>query len=231
MALADNFVQGPGSDAVGERSAVVSAILCRLGKKIHATNVPQTIFNGYRLLVGSSSTTKGVFVARSRTPRSDEIVVDAGSIASEQQLDKQAARYSVETTDAEIVLRIKYPALPDDSKADPAAVRALFQWWMEFAAATGVAVVPKAIEYSSEDLYILGREMAETMAMDLSDMSRGQLEEMGIFFYESGKMARWSGAIRDGRLVSLDTIRDLVIYATMAARIRETGNWPGVELS
>jgi hypothetical protein len=50
--------------------------------------------------------------------------------------------------------------------------------------------------------------------------------EIGIWGYLVGKVARWTGAIKEGRRVSEDTIFDINIYSKMAMRNRDVGGWP-----
>lgn len=104
----------------------------------------------------------------------------------------------------------------------------LRQWWFERAADEIERTVPKAIEYGSDDLIEIGRQMAE--AMDFAVMpSNAGLAELGVYFYMVGKMARWTSAIRRGDQVSDDTLFDIGVYVRMAQRIRHTGGWPGTE--
>jgi hypothetical protein len=51
-------------------------------------------------------------------------------------------------------------------------------------------------------------------------------EELAIAFYAYGKLSRIIGAISDGRRPSDDCWHDLGVYARMAQRVRETGDWP-----
>lgn len=103
----------------------------------------------------------------------------------------------------------------------------LTQWWLNRAADEIEATVPKAVEYSSTDLHDMGRDLAETMGMDVPSMSVGELTELGIYAYMLGKFSRWKGAIKDGRRVSDDTLLDIGVYVRMVQRVRDVGSWPG----
>lgn len=101
---------------------------------------------------------------------------------------------------------------------------AIEDWWLENARQAIEAVAPKAAEYGSTDLAELGRDLA--MLMNRDGMSHEELTELGIYMYMLGKFSRWRDAIKDGRRVSLDTIYDIKVYATMAERNRAVGGWP-----
>lgn len=98
-------------------------------------------------------------------------------------------------------------------------------WWKRVANREIDAVVPKAIEYGADDLVVIGQELALLMGRTVGDE---EATELGIYFYELGKMARWRSAIREGRRVSDDTLHDIGVYIRMAQRNREVGSWPGV---
>lgn len=101
----------------------------------------------------------------------------------------------------------------------------LEQWWLAMANEEIERTVPKAIEYGSTDLDEIGRQM---LAAGLRDTHETSTEELGIYFYMVGKMARWTDAIRTGRRVSDDTLFDLGVYVRMVQRIRSAGGWPGI---
>jgi hypothetical protein len=101
-------------------------------------------------------------------------------------------------------------------------------WWTKLAQADMEIAVPKAVEYSSTDLDLVGRWMAGLLGIKLPDEPGIEIE-LACMFYLFGKMARALGAYRDGRRPSDDTIRDARIYLTMLTRARETGGWPGTE--
>lgn len=100
----------------------------------------------------------------------------------------------------------------------------LANWWRNTAETEIEMVVPKAIEYSAQDLADIGRTLASMANHDITDDE--EATELGIAFYILGKIARWTGAIKEGRRVSDDTLLDIVIYAKMAQRNRQSGGWP-----
>jgi hypothetical protein len=101
---------------------------------------------------------------------------------------------------------------------------AIEDWWIVNAQEAIEQVAPKAAEYGSTDLAELGRDLA--MLMNRDGMTHEELTELGIYMYMLGKFSRWRDAIKDGRRVSLDTIYDIKVYATMAERNRDVGGWP-----
>lgn len=102
---------------------------------------------------------------------------------------------------------------------------ALTDWWNDRTRSDIEGVVPKAIEYSAVDLIEYGRTLALVMGLK-ADVTDEEATEIGIWGYLVGKVARWTGAIKEGRRVSDDTIHDIYIYAKMAQRNRDVGGWP-----
>lgn len=99
----------------------------------------------------------------------------------------------------------------------------LAAWWQNTVADDILQTAEKAIEYGSEDLLMIGRTMARIQGLTVTD---AQAAELGVLFYIYGKVARWVSAVKDGRIVSDDTLKDISIYAMMARRVREKGSWP-----
>ena len=126
---------------------------------------------------------------------------------------------------------------------DP-AVRQLAQWWRDKAEDEIAGVIPKAIEYGSDDLEEMGRTLLNMMGHRCNrdcilpdedpnatgGILQAHAQEVGIWFYTLGKMARWTAAVKAGKRVSTDTLLDMGVYSTMARRIRVNGSWPGVDL-
>lgn len=100
---------------------------------------------------------------------------------------------------------------------------ALADWWHEQANQEIERTVPKAVEYGSDDLVFIGRALADLLDREVGDE---EAAELGIFFYELGKMARWRAAIKQGGRVSDDTLFDFGVYIRMAQRVRAVGGWP-----
>lgn len=102
---------------------------------------------------------------------------------------------------------------------------ALGDWWLERARQEVEKVAPKAIEYSAVDLIEYGRTLALVMGRN-EGMSDEEAAEIGMWGYLVGKIARWTGAIKEGRRVSNDTLHDVGVYVKMAQRNRDVGGWP-----
>lgn len=101
---------------------------------------------------------------------------------------------------------------------------ALRNWWEETSEAELVACVPKAVEYGSTDLAVIGRTQGRLMGRE--NLTHEEATELGIFFYLMGKIARWEDAIINGRRVSDDTLHDVAVYTKMMQRTRAVGGWP-----
>lgn len=106
------------------------------------------------------------------------------------------------------------------------ARKILREWWAELAEAEADQVIGKAIEYGSQDLVDIGRDLA--LCMGRADISAEEAAELGIYFYLRGKLSRWTGALVRGERPSDDTLKDLGVYVRMAQRVRAAGGWPGV---
>lgn len=117
---------------------------------------------------------------------------------------------------------------PDsEPSVDPeytAAHAVIADWWRDIAEEEINKVVAKAVEYGSTDLYEVGRALG--LVFGWEGMSHEEAVELGIYFYELGKFARWTDAIRNRRRVSDDTLHDLGVYVRMAQRNRAVGGWP-----
>ena len=96
-------------------------------------------------------------------------------------------------------------------------------WWLADAREVAEATVPKAVEYGSVELIEAGRTLARLMGRD--EVSDQEAAEVQIYQYVMGKMGRWTAALSRGERVSDDTILDLMVYATMVRKIRQTGEW------
>ena len=98
----------------------------------------------------------------------------------------------------------------------------LASWWMEEAAKEVANLVPKAINYGSVDLDIMGEALLSLLPR-LRGIVSGQ--ELVIAFYLQGKISRLIGGYEQGVLPNRDTPEDIKIYAGMLLRVRETGTW------
>lgn len=113
----------------------------------------------------------------------------------------------------------------------------LQDWWMEGARAEIEPMIRKMEEYGgngrAQDLVDMGRRLYEAgvklpgqYVVDIRDAEDSQFIELAIYFYVMGKLGRWTAAINEGRAVSDDTLKDIVIYTKMLQRTREVGGWP-----
>lgn len=100
----------------------------------------------------------------------------------------------------------------------------LQDWWRKTTEEELESLMPKVVAYGSRDLEVMG----DVMLMSYPNL-RGVVapEELAIGFYSLGKMARIMGAYADGHAPSFDSWHDLAIYARMAQRVRDVGQWPG----
>lgn len=105
-------------------------------------------------------------------------------------------------------------------------VKELKKWWADKADFESGQVAPKAVEYGSADLKIMGQAMAMVSGRFGDDIPDRVWIELAIAFYALGKVARLFGAYEQGRLPSDDTWHDLGVYCRMAQRVRESGGWP-----
>jgi hypothetical protein len=103
----------------------------------------------------------------------------------------------------------------------------MLKWWDAYMHQCGVATVPKAISYGSEDLKIMGASMASLLRIEGDDQERAiRGQQAAIAFYMLGKIGRIISALRDGTPIPPDHEYDLLVYAAMLRRIRENGSWP-----
>lgn len=114
------------------------------------------------------------------------------------------------------------PRLPSEGLED--RIRASVAWWVADAQENAEKTMPKAIEYGSVELVEAGRTLARLMGRP--DVSDQEAMETQIYQYVMGKMGRWTAALSRGERVSDDTVFDILVYATMVRKIRETGEWP-----
>jgi len=103
-------------------------------------------------------------------------------------------------------------------------------WWEKKADEEIERTMPKVSEYGATDLEEIGRHMVAAGVKPPmgapGTWATPQRQELGIYFYIVGKMARWSDAVARGEFVSDDTLFDIGVYIRMVQRIREAGGWP-----
>lgn len=98
----------------------------------------------------------------------------------------------------------------------------LCMWLETHDQATREATLPKAIQYGSVDLELMGQAL-EAMMPQLNGKIRGT--ELAIQFYALGKLARLVSGYAEGIVPDVDSWHDLEIYSKMAQKVRETGDW------
>lgn len=103
----------------------------------------------------------------------------------------------------------------------PEPGHALAAWWVAEARTEADKLVPKAEEYGSYDLRLIGDVLAH-----VGVQGPGSNMETGIVFYLLGKIARVASALKDEHPPADDTYRDIAIYARMVLYIRAHGRWP-----
>jgi len=105
----------------------------------------------------------------------------------------------------------------------PAGVQELASWWLDETRNELDSVLPKALEYGSTDLKVIGFALSQMIGAP-KDITN---DELGIAFYVLGKVARLVGGYADGRKPSDDTWHDIAIYTKMAQYARHHGEWGG----
>ena len=99
----------------------------------------------------------------------------------------------------------------------------LAAWWAAVSADDVQPAEIKAKEYGALDLMIIGSTLRGMIGIAPDIV---QDEEIGIIFYQLGKVARAISAISSGRRPSDDTWHDMTVYSMMVRRLREAGQWP-----
>jgi len=113
----------------------------------------------------------------------------------------------------------------DEHKAEPNTEL----WWRQTAQTDYEKTIPKMHEYGgaqggSSDLRTMGYALAELAG--LHDAPEPVKLELACWFYALGKISRLISDYKQGKQGKPDTWFDLSVYAMMARRIQETGEWP-----
>lgn len=101
----------------------------------------------------------------------------------------------------------------------------LAEWWRAVGERDIAMMTPKAQEYSAHDLTMTGHILAQMVG--IHPIRDQMAAELTCAVYAMSKITRMLGAYKEGRYPSADSITDVRVYATMIARIRDTGAWPG----
>jgi len=112
---------------------------------------------------------------------------------------------------------------PGDTNRSDDRINRVKVWWVDHARREAEYLAPKAVEYGSYDLELVGQVLADTIH---PHAGADPDPEVGIAFYLLGKIARVMSAYRDGHSPSDDTFRDIAIYAKMVLYIRDNERWP-----
>ncbi len=102
-------------------------------------------------------------------------------------------------------------------------IQGLANWWLDETRSELDSVIPKALEYGSADLKVIGFALSQMIGEPKGVTN----DELGIAFYVLGKVARLVGGYADGRAPSDDTWHDIAIYTKMAQYARFHGEWGG----
>jgi hypothetical protein len=90
-------------------------------------------------------------------------------------------------------------------------------------------VVPKAIEYGSGDLKLMGyalKMLLNSPRARSRDWTEPEMQEMASAFYILGKIARMFSAYERGAMPADDQPHDIGVYTRMIQILRRTGAWP-----
>lgn len=98
-------------------------------------------------------------------------------------------------------------------------------WWVAKGHEDAALITEKYKEYGNTALLEVGQQLADVMGRE--DITKAEAQELGIWFFMMGKMARLKSAILRGDQASEDTWQDLTCYSMMGRRIRSEGGWPG----
>lgn len=111
-------------------------------------------------------------------------------------------------------------------EGDPEAdkVADIKEWWIRTASDDSIAVAEKYREYGATSLSDMGYELAELLGWQRP--TKGQAQQLAVYFFLKGKMARLKTAILKGETASDDTWLDITCYAMIARKARASGAWP-----
>lgn len=119
-----------------------------------------------------------------------------------------------------------YPMTIEEPVPDPQAdvVAEIKEWWIRTASDDSIAVAEKYREYGATSLCDLGYEMAEMMGWERP--AKGLAQQLAVYYFLLGKMARLKTALLKGEPASDDTWLDITCYAMIARKVQASGAWP-----
>lgn len=117
----------------------------------------------------------------------------------------------------------------DDERRVREQVEEISDWWRQYSEEAIRRTAPKSVEYAGSDLDIMAVGMLAVLGSKVDGMPDVEKMRMGRYmavqFYALGKVSRALGRLGHGVMPNADNEFDLMVYAVMAARIRETGEW------
>lgn len=111
-----------------------------------------------------------------------------------------------------------------DLDAHKAKSPELFEWMAKHQLELRKMADAKASEYGSLDLVLMGNILADLIP-GLSQDGADRIQA-AIAFYALGKLSRVFSALQEGKPAPTDSWLDLEVYALMAQRVMEIGDWP-----
>lgn len=116
--------------------------------------------------------------------------------------------------------------------AEPSRVRAvpddearIAAWYEAINRADMRMALDKRNDYGSADIELMAAGMRILANAPAWQPDERQAMEMALGFYQLGKVARKFGAWAQGKNPNIDSDVDLGVYAMMARRVREVGQW------
>ena len=109
-------------------------------------------------------------------------------------------------------------SIPDDETRIAA-------WYEQLSRADMRMALDKRQDYGSADIELMAAGMRILANSPAWEPNERQAKEMALGFYQLGKVARKFGAWAQGKDPNIDSDVDLGVYAMMARRVRETGEW------
>lgn len=107
----------------------------------------------------------------------------------------------------------------------------LAAWWRGTSDRDYTETVPKMEEYGADgrDMVEIGRTLAQFSGISPQDGIDPDAfyGNLGVWFYQVGKIARIGEDLRAGRLPKYDSLFDQTIYSLIARRFSEFGQWGG----
>ena len=109
-------------------------------------------------------------------------------------------------------------SVPDDETR-------LAAWYEAMNRADMRMALDKRSDYGSADIELMAAGMRILANAPSWEPNEQQAMEMALGFYQLGKVARKFGAWAQGKDPNIDSDVDLGVYAMMARRVREAGQW------